>query len=338
MNLYPWLKNDYKKIIYPYHINRGHHSVIIESHKEIEITNLMKNISSWILCQNKTNIYHCKKCHSCKLMNTENHPDWHNVELIRYNSENTLNTIGVHIIRNLSNVIFKSAQQGKNKIVYIPDTEKLTEYSINSLLKIIEEPPRNTYFFFVNYIPNKLISTLRSRCVLYYVHYSSKKNNLEWLKEKNSILNRNTCIPKLYRNQEIIIPEKKNTLSVLQKERTSFFDILLFSFETKNLLNILNILKKNNLDKKFLWIYSIILDSIKWKTNIKTTIINIDQTKLIKILASNFSISLLDNSYRSWIYCHNNITNISGINIELLLVKQLLYWEKILNFFPTILN
>ncbi|AAO27046.1 DNA polymerase III delta' subunit [Buchnera aphidicola str. Bp (Baizongia pistaciae)] len=335
MNLYPWLQHSYKQIIYPHYINKGHHSIILESHKNIGITCLAKHISLWLLCQKKNkSIYHCKTCHSCQLMNSKNHPDWHYFGSNTCLSKNSSKTIGVNEVRNFTNTIFNSAQQGQNKIVYIPNIKKLTEFAINSLLKIIEEPPQNTYFLLINYLPHKIITTLRSRCIIHNLYGPTKENRIEWLKEQNINTNQKIHMSMLYSNEISFISKCKHSLFFLYQERLNFFETLLTSFQEKNFLKMLNVLNnKKCLDQIFIWICGIILDSIKWKHDINTIIINTDQTKIIQILASNFSILSLDNSYKSWIYCYNNIKNIPGINIELLFVKQLLYWEEILNIF-----
>lgn len=335
MNLYPWLKNDYEKIIYPHYINKNHHAIIIESQTGLGSVCLLKNIGLWILCKNKT-MYSCGICQSCRLMHTNNHPDWHDLKLLQHFSKDLSKKISINTIRYISNIIFKSAHQGENKIIYISNINDLTESAINALLKIVEEPPKNTYFLFINYIPHKFISTLKSRCIIYNISTPKIQKSIQWLKKKYPNLNKTEYITALKTNHEAPLLAEKYITSSCPQERKLFFKYFLHSIQKKNLLHIIDIIiKTKNLEKKIFWICSIILDAIKWKYNINQTIINIDQINIIKILSLKFSIKLLSQSYQLWINCLKTIKNIPNINLELLLIKKILSWEEILKIFIT---
>lgn len=64
------------------------------------------------------------------------------------------------IIRKLS---FKP-YQGDRKVMIIWQPEKMHEACSNKVLKILEEPPLDTIFILVSDNPEKLLSTIRSRC------------------------------------------------------------------------------------------------------------------------------------------------------------------------------
>ncbi len=63
------------------------------------------------------------------------------------------------IIRKLSYKAFESA--AKILILWLP--ERMNEQAANALLKILEEPWENTYFFFVSEAPDRLLPTIVSR-------------------------------------------------------------------------------------------------------------------------------------------------------------------------------
>ncbi len=54
------------------------------------------------------------------------------------------------------------SQQGGAKIVWLPDATQLTEAAANALLKTLEEPPANCWFFLSVREPSRLLATLRS--------------------------------------------------------------------------------------------------------------------------------------------------------------------------------
>ena len=54
--------------------------------------------------------------------------------------------------------------EGGNRAVIISDAENMTVQAQNCLLKILEEPPRDTYFLLTSAHPDQLLTTVRSRC------------------------------------------------------------------------------------------------------------------------------------------------------------------------------
>lgn len=54
-------------------------------------------------------------------------------------------------------------------VFIMPHAELLSESSGNSLLKVIEEPPANYFFYFLTQHPEQLLPTIRSRAILVYL-------------------------------------------------------------------------------------------------------------------------------------------------------------------------
>lgn len=80
--------------------------------------------------------------------------------------ENKMGLIGVSeanwIIERLSFTAF----EGGSRVVLILFPERMNAEAANKLLKSIEEPSSQTYFFLVTNAPGKIIKTIRSRCRL----------------------------------------------------------------------------------------------------------------------------------------------------------------------------
>ncbi|MCF0173850.1 MAG: hypothetical protein HUJ95_00775 [Bacteroidales bacterium] len=53
---------------------------------------------------------------------------------------------------------------GGNRVVFFYLPEKMNQAVANKLLKLIEEPPANTYFILLTHSPEKIIQTIFSRC------------------------------------------------------------------------------------------------------------------------------------------------------------------------------
>ena len=82
------------------------------------------------------------------------------------------------------------------KIVLIDNVENLNLNSTNALLKSLEEPDQNTYFFIINNNTNKLIETIKSRCVEFKIFFSQLEKatilkNLLFQYKNDNILNNN---------------------------------------------------------------------------------------------------------------------------------------------------
>ncbi|XBC39048.1 MAG: DNA polymerase III subunit delta' C-terminal domain-containing protein [Buchnera aphidicola (Nurudea shiraii)] len=328
MNLYPWLLTHYENIINHFKRKKNNNSIILETNRGMGVALLVEKIGFWLLCSKKEKTFlFCKKCQDCQLMSTHNHPDWYNVKTLSQK-----NIIGIEIIRMLRNKITFTATRNKNKIVYFPDISQLTQYGINALLKTLEEPPKNTYFIFVNYFSYPLLSTLRSRCISYRISVPLESISYTWLKSYNSKMQDKTIITLLRVNQGLPILTQKFILKSLWKERNTFFLCIAKFIQDKNFFCILNNFKLGNIEKKIFWLCSLLIDSIKIKHDNENNMINLDNADIINFLKNKLSFHLLDYSFRSWIHCNFKLNSIPGINSELLLTEQLLRWENILNY------
>lgn len=68
-------------------------------------------------------------------------------------------------VRRLRGEIYRSPSEGRAKVIILNRAETITPEVQNLLLKVTEEPPEDTYFFFTCDNRYKLLSTLRSRAV-----------------------------------------------------------------------------------------------------------------------------------------------------------------------------
>ncbi len=77
--------------------------------------------------------------------------------------------IRVKDAENLSQKIFRYPVLSKNKVVLIWLAEKMNAGTTNKLLKVLEEPPSDTYFIMVTENEKLLLPTVLSRCIVYRV-------------------------------------------------------------------------------------------------------------------------------------------------------------------------
>jgi len=93
-----------------------------------------------------------------KLLNNE----FPNFKILEKKEKNL--TIQIDQIRELIKFCAYEASFSSPRFVLISNIEDLNSSATNSLLKLLEEPPRNTFFFLINNTHSKIYNTILSRC------------------------------------------------------------------------------------------------------------------------------------------------------------------------------
>ena len=84
-------------------------------------------------------------------------------ENIIYINGSDFRSVKVDDIRNLKLKIYHSTILKKDRFIVLNDIEQFNINSLNALLKIIEEPTKNNYFFLINNKSKPLLETIKSR-------------------------------------------------------------------------------------------------------------------------------------------------------------------------------
>lgn len=72
--------------------------------------------------------------------------------------------IKVDQVRALQPLFQNQASISEYRVVVIDAADDLERAGANAILKNLEEPPRNTIFFLISHMPDRLLPTIRSRC------------------------------------------------------------------------------------------------------------------------------------------------------------------------------
>ncbi len=78
--------------------------------------------------------------------------------------ENKLGTISVAEANSIIRKLSLSSYEGGAKVMLIMFPERMTLETANKLLKNLEEPQSGTYYFLISHNPQKIITTILSRC------------------------------------------------------------------------------------------------------------------------------------------------------------------------------
>lgn len=101
----------------------------------------------------------CGFCHSCDLMQSGNHPDYHVVQ-----PEKEGRAISVDQIRHCNRLAQESSQLSGYRLIVIDPAEAMNESAANALLKTLEEPADKCVFVLVTTRISHILPTIVSRC------------------------------------------------------------------------------------------------------------------------------------------------------------------------------
>ena len=255
-----------------------------ESHKLIDI--FIKKI----LCTSKGKSIFCDECKSCKSFNGNSNPDYLQI----FPDEKDKMGIGAlrgdsDKNRGIINVLNETSLISNAKVIKINCAEKLNDEAQNYLLKILEEPPKNSHIIMLSSRPFKLKKTILSRLIKINIHQTGLIN------EFNGIIVDPLFSEILYREYDLDAMSEKefNFLSDLFKNTIESLDNFNFSKErildtwNDDYLNFrLNVLKQN--------IFHTIVGKFK-KTNNKNLSItsSLDEERLFLFLGEIISLQAL---------------------------------------------
>lgn len=137
-----------------------------------------KTASQWakvLLCENPATennlIDSCGTCQSCRLLETDSHPDFINIykELIQFTRDGKNKKTPVDLPKDvikefLIERVSNRPALSKRKVFVVSEAERLNAASQNSLLKVLEEPPAYCTIILLCSRLEKLLPTTRSRC------------------------------------------------------------------------------------------------------------------------------------------------------------------------------
>lgn len=109
-------------------------------------------------------------CISCKKVDGGIHPD-----VVTLSPEGKSSQVGIDAIRKIEVAMWLKPYEGKTKVFIIDGADKMTEEAANSLLKTLEEPPKDTILILLASNTFKLQPTILSRCQKVLFHPLSER-------------------------------------------------------------------------------------------------------------------------------------------------------------------
>ena len=240
----------------------------------------------------------CGKCQDCQWLSTE-HP---NLKVIDNESEESASkNISVESIRSIKKFVELSSHSiGGKKIILINNAESLTINAANALLKILEEPPENSYLILTAQNISSLLPTIVSRCLMFKAPTPSADDARSFLKAEG-YENLSSQLP-LFSNLPLdVIAHQSDSdiFTIMVNEFKKGGDFELMAIEPRwingDFRETISLFQK--------WLYDIFLFKMtkkhhffeSKKENIKKLSEAADITKLLNLLKSVNNIKLLSN-------------------------------------------
>ncbi len=175
--------------------------IIFSGNSGIGKCTLAYHLTNYIFSINEKNKYNVEENtinnenYSYNLIKKNIHPNFFLVS----SDEDKMN-IEISKIREMILFSNKSSFNGQCKIVLIDNIEFLNTSSVNSLLKIVEEPNDNIYFFLIHNSKEVILDTLKSRCIKYnlFLNYEEKSNIINNLLKNDIYENLNDDFKNFY--------------------------------------------------------------------------------------------------------------------------------------------
>ena len=298
-----------------------HHAFLISGRKGVGKGQLVHYLSEFILC-NDSDIDICGNCSSCKFSSFENHPDYHELQVLPDKK-----LIGISQIHDLRDKLYESSFLGKNKVASLIDIEKISMDGLNAVLKILEEPPKNTFFFLTTNFLNQIPLTIQSRSLDIKIDSPNLEETLDWLTDYPE----EDVLKALRLNDNLPLAAKHFLDKGLLKIRDGFIsDISGIIKEGKDMTALSNrwINEEDSLNIKLEWMSLLLSDTIKFNADEAQDTINPDTDNISKYLSKNSNIEKLHQLLHKTNSLWNLFSRETNLRKDYQLNSLFVDWEK----------
>ncbi|MTH46534.1 DNA polymerase III subunit delta' [Intestinirhabdus alba] len=320
MKWYPWLRPDFETLVAGYQAGRGHHALLIQALPGMGDDALIYALSRWLLCQRPEGHKSCGRCRGCQLMQAGTHPDYYSLA-----PEKGKSALGIDAVREVSEKLYEHSRLGGGKVVWIADAALLTDAAGNALLKTLEEPPAETWFFLASREPARLLTTLRSRCRLHHLAPPPEQYAVGWLAREVT-----ASQASLLTALRLSAGSPGAALMLLQSDgwsqRETLRQALAECLQSGEWYTLLPALNHEQAPARLHWLATLLLDALKHQQGVSHSI-NVDAVPLITTLADLISAARLQAILSDLCRCREQLLNVAGVNRELLLTDLLLRTE-----------
>ena len=268
------------------------HGYLISGENGLGKKDLVRVLSESILCKNSNELFEaCGDCNASKLMQSGNHPDYHFIQeevgskiikigQLRGNKQKNDSHEGI------VNSMFETPLVSSSKVFVINNAHLMNDESQNFILKILEEPPKETFIFLISSNPFLLKKTILSRLSHLQIKFPDLSNLKEYFSVKRIEIDERDY--ELLKGEDLINFSAAN-LEDLRESWEDFSKDLTKISSYKEIEKISSKWDDDLVQEKLIWLSKIILESFKKRldSNFKATFLssdfNLDRKSLIDL-------------------------------------------------------
>jgi DNA polymerase-3 subunit delta' len=172
----PWHAREWALINQQLVAGRLPHALLLVGRQHTGKSQLAIALSRLLLCGQPKDSLNCGNCHACELSASGGHGDFRWVTP----GENS-RVIKIDQIREMLHFSNKTAGFGLRKVIVLSPADSMNVNAFNALLKLLEEPAKDTHIMLVCDHMHGIPATIRSRCHILRLPTPDKETSLDWL-------------------------------------------------------------------------------------------------------------------------------------------------------------
>jgi len=168
------------------------HAILLQSAEGFGELDFAQSVAGSLLCESpQADGQACGRCQACAWFSLGNHPDFRMVvpesmtpetEEGAEQGKKRSEQIRIEQIRDLGDFLAVGTHRAGLRVILVYPAEAMNPNTQNALLKNLEEPPPSTVFLLVTTQSDRLLPTVRSRCLKFPLAAPDPGEALSWLK------------------------------------------------------------------------------------------------------------------------------------------------------------
>lgn len=325
-NIYPWQQSIWQKLNEQIEKGRLSHALLLTGPEGIGKLTFAEHLAHRLLCQSPENGEPCGHCRSCQLWDSGHHPDRAVISPAEAGK-----AIKVDQVRELSEVLHSTAQQGGYRVVIMQPAEAMNTAAANALLKTLEEPGRDTLLMLICHQLGQIMPTIRSRCQRIDFPLPDLHITTEWVsKELKTDSDTATNLLRVAQGAPLEAVALKNDgrLEIRRELMKALADILR---DRVDVPNVAQKLYKSDVLSILEWWLSLLSDIVRGQSRLKSAeLVNTDMVKMITAVAKEARMADIFSMMDRVQQARTSLMQRQNPNLQLLLEKLLFDWSALM--------